>query len=199
MNEENILEANDLESIKAVLKWLVTEEKIRQEEIAALKEMITSVDGYAKDYVDGQNFNAFKEEFGEKLEPYNEAFKATEGEDFDMTKSAYDSYKELEDDSVSQSDFVDAIVEEADKYIDNLKNALGLPADTAVSIESDENGDVTVTADKDGDGEPETVVADESTETENVESEEPATEEEKTDEEIQAEIDEAVDNYNPRR
>lgn len=185
------IETMDIQKIKEVLKFLVTQEKIRQEEIAALKDMIMGVDGYCKEYVDGENYNKFAEKYGEKLEPYSSTFKATEGEDFDMTRAAYDGYKELGDESVSQDEYIEAVVTEADRFVSNLKSSLGLPEEAAVEVTDDGNGNIEVKADTDGDGTTEPVTE---------EAAEEKTAVEPAEEEIdQKSIDEAVDNYNPRR
>lgn len=189
---EEIDEIQDLGKMKEVLKFLVTQEKIRQQEIEALKEMILGMDSYCKNYVDGENLNKFREKYGERLEPYSNAFKATDGQDFDIVKSAYDTYKDLDDGTISQDDYVDSVISEADKYIENIKNSLGIPEGTPVEVKDDGSGNVEVKVDEDGDGEAETTVASETASA--GEGEEP------TQEEIdQKSIDEAVDNYNPRR
>ncbi|MBQ0003974.1 MAG: hypothetical protein KBT21_10625 [Treponema sp.] len=192
---EETIENADLPKIKEVLRFLVTQEKLRQAEVEALKEMISGVDTYAKEYVDGQNFNEFNEKYGEKLAPYGETLKATEGDDFDIVRGAYDTYKDMEEPKPTEEEFIDTVVQNAEEVIQNLKEKLGLPADTAVEIKDDGNGETEVKVDADGDGEPEKDVTEEATaETETTEEEENTG----ISEEDKADIDDAVDNYTPR-
>lgn len=122
-------------------------------------------------------FEDFHAKYGEKLDPYNEKLRAVEGdENIDFSREAFNGFKEYVAPEgttpYSEEEYVDALIEQVDGQIENIKAKLGLSEETPVEIKQDENGNTEVVAD----GE---VVASESTETEVV-AETPA-EEEKTD------------------
>ena len=208
--DETNLDTADLSKIKEALRFLITQEKIRQQEVEALKAQIAGVDKYAKGYVDDQNFNAFKEKYGEELEPYNATFRVTETPDFDMVRQSYDTMKEAkaEKPELVEEDFIAQVKELADAKVAEIKDVLGIPAEQNVTIEETDEGTV-VKTDEDGDGTPETPVeetaAEAPAEEKPAEEEAPAeeeTEETPSEDEISAEdkkdIDDAVDAYTPR-
>lgn len=195
MDEEEMLNVSDIDSIKKVLKYLVTQEKIRQQEVEALKEMVLGVDSYAKAYVDDQNFNAFKEQYGEKLEPFAPAYQKMEGDDFDLVRETYNNSKDIVDDNYSMEQYVADATALMTEDLQKLKEVLGLPEDAAVEVKTDENGEVEIKADTDGDGETEPIS--ENTEETPAEENAPEKESEELDEETRKSIDEAVDSYKP--
>ena len=42
-------------------------------------------------------YSKFHEQYGEKLDPYNEQLRAIEGEDFDLSRKAFDDYSSYEE------------------------------------------------------------------------------------------------------
>lgn len=189
---------NEIMKIKSALRFLLESEKNRKAEVEALKEAVGGVDSYCKEYVDGQEFNAFKDSFGDKLDPYSEKFAVMEKKpDYDFTREVYDEYKGLSDEelkNVTQEDFVEVAIKKADEYIETIKEKLGLPADAKVEVTTDENGETEVKADVDGDGQTESIEMTEETKTEDSTAEEnpEATEEDTTAKEME-EINKAVD------
>lgn len=198
--DETIIEEADLGKIKEVLRFLITQEKLRQQEVEALKVQIEGVDNYAKGYVDDQNFNAFKDKYGADLEPYDATFKVTENPDFDMVRQTYDTMKETRDenpDTFNEEEFIGQIKDLADQKVAEIKEVLGIPSDENISITETEDG-TEIKTDADGDGTPETTVETVETETPSEEDPTEESEEDGISEEDKQNIDDAVDAYQPR-
>lgn len=126
--------------------------------------------GTTQDYIDEQDKNSrfedFNSKYGEKLSAFNGALKPLEGEDFDLTKSTFDAYDEMEE-KPDEGAFVDSVIEEVSNQIAAIKKGLGIPEDAEVTVTQDGEGNTQVEAD----GE---VVAESSESTEeNAEAEEP--------------------------
>lgn len=159
---------DEMNSIKQALSFLLEQESIRQQEIAALNEKIDSLLGTVDDrvkefsgWVNDRDFKDFSDKYGERLAPYADKMNKIHTEDgYDFMKDLYNSY----DGKQPQDDFIDETVEALDKYLEEI----GIPKDVKVEVKADLNGD----------GETETVV--DSTEKEA----EPVTEVEKTEVEV---------------
>ena len=182
-------------------------------EIKALRRDLDELKGIVQDDIIGpveQDWNdkkykealdAWKNKYGEKLSPYEEKLKATEGDDFDIWKTTYDEWNATEDDP---DEWVDVLIEEIDKSLEPLAKVFGVPKEDLNATVEIENGEV---ADIQADIEPEA----EEEVTEETVTEEPATEEEGTEEEgaeeeelseeeaFQKELDEAYDKYKGQR
>lgn len=126
-------------------------------------------------------FNEFHDKYGERLDPYNEKLRALEGDDsLDLSREAFNGFKDYSApegmEPYTEAEYVDALIEQVNQQIDNIKEKLGLPEDSKTEIVEDENGNTEVINDG------KVVMASESTDTDVVE--EPATDEEvKSDEE----------------
>lgn len=112
-----------------------------------------------------QKFNDFKDKYGEKFEKFNPIMKKSLGqEDYDLTRAVYDEFNE-DPRGYTEEEFVNENVSMAEKYVEEIKESLGIPTETAteVTITTDENGEVTeeVKVDENDDGVPETEVKDE--------------------------------------
>lgn len=160
---------DEMNSIKQALSFLLEQESIRQQEIAALNEKIDSLLGTVDDrvkefsgWVNDRDFKDFSDKYGERLAPYADKMNKIHTEDgYDFMKDLYNSY----DGKQPQDDFINETVEALDKYLEEI----GIPKDVKVEVKADLNGD----------GEVETVV--DSTEKEA----EPVTEVEKTEVEVE--------------
>lgn len=141
---------DELQSIKQALSFLLEQENIRQQEIAALNEKIEALNTNLTDrskefagWVDERDFRDFSNKYGEKLAPYAEKMGKIH-QDYDLLRDTYDAYNSGDKD-VGEDEFIDNTISALDAYLEDI----GIPKDVAVEVK----------ADMDGDGEPETVVA----------------------------------------
>lgn len=185
---------------------LVNEIKALRQELDELKSIVQDdiIGPVEKDWNDKkykEALTAWKNKYGEKLSPYEEKLKATEGDDFDIWKTTYDEWNATEDDP---DEWVDVLIEEIDKSLEPLAKVFGVPKEDLNATVEIENGEV---ADIQADIEPEageevaeeTVTEEPATEEEGGE-EEGAEEEELSEEEaFQKELDEAYDKYKGQR
>ena len=141
---------DELQSITQALSFLLEQENIRQQELAALNEKIealnTALSDRSKeftDWVDNREFKDFSDKYGERLAPYAEKMgKIHQG--YDLVRDTFDTYN-TSDKSEDEDSFIDNTVSALDSYLEDI----GIPKDVAVEVKADMNGD----------GEPETVVA----------------------------------------
>lgn len=133
------------------------------QEIQALKEELTELKGIVyegiinpieKDYNDRKYKEAtdmWNERYGEKLSPYVDRLKATEGDDFDLMKSSYDAWNETDMDS---DEWVDLLIKSIEESLAPLAKAFGVPVEDLNADVKIENGEVTdVQADTEPEGE----------------------------------------------
>lgn len=123
-------------------------QRIQELESTLYDEIINPTKAYIDETNRNARFDDFTSKYGEKLGAFNDSLKALEGDDFDLTKAAFDKYDSLDEDMRPEADlFVDAIVEKVGNQITTLKEKLGIPADAEVTVTQDENGETTVEAD----------------------------------------------------
>lgn len=91
--------------------------------------------------------NDFGNRYKDKLESYNEKLRPIEGEDFDIVKQAYDGYNSIEGEKPDEAMYVDELVKVVDKQLDDIRSAIGAPADAEVAVKQDENGETVVEVD----------------------------------------------------
>lgn len=105
----------------------------------------------AKAEMEKQIYNAGLEDFtnryGEKLNGYNDKLRPIEGEDFDIMKQAYDGYNSIEGEKPDEAMYVDELVKVVDKQLDDIRAAIGVPANAEVAVKQDEDGETTVEVD----------------------------------------------------
>ena len=105
----------------------------------------------AKAEMEKQIYNAgledFTNKYGEKLNGYNDKLRPIEGEDFDIMKQAYDGYNSIEGEKPDEAMYVDELVKAVDKQLDDIRAAIGAPANAEVEIKQDENGETSVEVD----------------------------------------------------
>ena len=105
----------------------------------------------AKAEMEKQIYNAgledFSNKYGEKLNGYNDKLRPIEGEDFDIMKQAYDGYNSIEGEKPDEAEYIDELVKVVDKQLDDIRAAIGAPANAEVEVKQDENGETTVEVD----------------------------------------------------
>lgn len=173
---------DELQSIKQALSFLLDQENIRQQELAALNEKIEALNTILSEkskeftgWIDNREFKDFSDKYGEKLAPYAEKMGKIH-QDYDLVRDTYDAYNSS-DMSVGEDEFIDNTVSALDSYLEDI----GIPMDVAVEVKADMNGD----------GEPETTIAEKKPEGEaEVEVKKEVAPEAKTGKDVEAEEDE---------
>ena len=89
----------------------------------------------------------FTNKYGEKLNGYNDKLRPIEGEDFDIMKQAYDGYNSIEGEKPDEAEYIDELVKVVDKQLDNIRAAIGAPANAEVAVKQDEDGETSVEVD----------------------------------------------------
>lgn len=90
--------------------------------------------------------NDFGNRYKDKLESYNEKLRPIEGEDFDIVKQAYDGYNSIEGEKPDEAMYVDELIKVVDKQLEDIRSAIGAPADAEVTV-SNEDGETKVKVD----------------------------------------------------
>ena len=174
-----------------------SDERMHKLESTLYDEIINPTKAYIDETNKNARFEDFSSKYGDKLGAFNDSLSAIDGEDVDLTKSAFDKYDSLpEEDRPDEEAYVESIISEVGSQIDAIKKGLGLPEDAEVTVTQDEDGNTTVEAD----GE---VVASENTEetvteendTNNEDGSEVAEENEEDDPEEVAAFEEELKNY----
>ena len=91
--------------------------------------------------------NDFGDRYKDKLASYNEKLRPIEGEDFDIVKQAYDGYNSIEGEKPDEAMYVDELIKVVDKQLEDIRNAIGAPADAEVAVKQDGNGETVVEVD----------------------------------------------------
>ena len=191
-----------IETFKETLVFLVEQEKVRGEEVAALNEKIESVNDILVNQIinpsieayQEEQYQGFKDKYGEQLGKYDDTLRTSMNDpEYDSTREAWDELQALPEEErakVDEEAYVKGVEEGLSEYVDNIKKSLGIDEDAAVEIKQDEDGEIEVKADTDGDGEVDTEVTEEKSETE-VENGKETTSEEvvEEDKEDEAEVD----------
>lgn len=192
-----------IETFKETLVFLVEQEKVRGEEVAALNEKIESVNDILVNQIinpsieayQEEQYQGFKDKYGEQLGKYDDTLRTSMNDpEYDSTREAWDELQALPEEEragVDEEAYVKGVEEGLSEYVDNIKKSLGIDEDAAVEIKEDENGEIEVNADTDGDGEVDTEVTEEKSETEVENGEETTSESEvvEENEEDEAEVD----------
>ena len=172
---------------------LLNEIKALRQELDDLKKIVHEdiIEPIEKDWNDkkyNEALDAWKNKYKDKLSPYEERLKATEGDDFDMWKSTYDEWNASEDDA---DEWVDVLIEELDKSLDPLAKAFGVAKEDLNATIEVKNGEVAdVVADTEPEAEAEVTEGEEKPEGEEV-AEEEGEEELSEEEAFQKELDDA--------
>lgn len=186
-----------LEAMKETLIFLVEQEKIRGEEVKALNDKIDALNELvtkqivepAIEYYNEEQFNKFKDSYGERLGKYNQLMQSTmNNPDYDATKEAWDEYNKMSDEEKDATDmekYVEGVEKGIADYISGIKEKLGLPENAEVEIK-DDGEKVEVKADTDGNGEKETVA---------VEEKEDVTEDSENEDDVDPQLKEELEAY----
>ena len=175
----------ELKAIKQALSFLLDQENIRQQELNALNEKIDALSGNFNerdkafsDWVDDREFKDFDSAYGEKLKPYSETMRKIRQDDYDLARDVYNTYRDSDKD-LSPEEFIDTTISALDKYLEDI----GIPKGTAVEVKADLNGD----------GKPETVVAEQATKEVEVEEKSDEDNDDNEDKDFMDSINAAVD------
>lgn len=162
-----------ISTIKETLVFLVEQEKVRGEEVAALNDKIEAINELVTKqiveptiaYYNEEQFNKFNDKYGERLGKYDELMRSSlNSPDYSATRAAWDELQDMSDEEKEALDmdkYVEGVESGIADYVAKIKEQLGLPAEAEVEIKADEKG-VEVKADADGNGTKE-VVAEEKT------------------------------------
>lgn len=184
---------------------LLNEIKTLRTELDELKDLVHKgiIEPIEKDYNDrkyNEALDIWKERYGEKLKPYEERMKATEGEDFDLMKSTYDAWNDTEDDS---DEWVDALVKAIDETLAPLSKVFGVPQEdlnATIEVEDGEVKDIVADTEPESEEEGSAEGEEKADEGEEVAEEEGASDEELSEEEqFQKELDDAYEKYKGQR
>lgn len=170
---------------------LLKEIQTLKAELSELKDLVHKgiIEPIEKDYNDRKYKEAtdmWRERYKDKLSPYEDRLRATEGDDFDLFNASYDAWNETETDP---DEWVELLIKSIDESLAPLAKAFGVPQEDLNATVEIENGEV---SDIVADTEPET----EETEVEEkTEGEEPVEEDKELSEEeqFQKELDEAYE------
>lgn len=112
-----------------------------------VNEIIDPISSAYEKREDEENFNVFKDKYGERLAPYSDMLTTIEAGDTDAVRKAYDTYKSYDDDvksNFTEEQYIDMLCTELDKYINKIRDSLGVGKDSDVSVTSTSEGDVSV-------------------------------------------------------
>lgn len=112
-----------------------------------VNEIIDPISSAYEKREDEENFNVFKDKYGERLAPYSDMLTTIEAGDTDAVRKAYDTYKSYDDDvksNFTEEQYIDMLCTELDKYINKIRDSLGVGKDADVSVTSTSEGDVSV-------------------------------------------------------
>ena len=175
-----------------------SDERMHKLESTLYDEIINPTKAYIDETNKNARFEDFSSKYGDKLGAFNDSLSAIDGEEVDLTKSAFDKYDSLpEEDRPDEEAYVDSIISEVGSQIDAIKKVLGLPEDAEVTVTQDEDGNTTVEADGEvvaSENTEETVTEENDTNNEDG-SEEVAEENEEDDPEEVAAFEEELKNY----
>ena len=175
-----------------------SDERMHKLESTLYDEIINPTKAYIDETNKNARFEDFSSKYGDKLGAFNDSLSAIDGEEVDLTKSAFDKYDSLpEEDRPDEEAYVDSIISEVGSQIDAIKKGLGLSEDAEVTVTQDEDGNTTVEADGEvvaSENTEETVTEENDTNNEDG-SEEVAEENEEDDPEEVAAFEEELKNY----
>ena len=122
-------------------------EKAESTERLIFDEVINPAKAEMEKQIYDAGLEDFTNKYGEKLNGYNDKLRPIEGEDFDIMKQAYDGYNSIEGEKPDEAMYVDELVKVVDKQLDDIRAAIGAPADAEVEVKQDENGETSVEVD----------------------------------------------------
>lgn len=156
MDEQKLNEI--LTSYRDAINALIERMDAQDEMVKAVVEKVDGLDHLifdevinpAKEAMDQSIYETGLNDFGnrykDKLESYNEKLRPIEGEDFDIVKQAYDGYNSIEGEKPDEAMYVDELIKVVDKQLEDIRSAIGAPADAEVTV-SNEDGETKVKVD----------------------------------------------------
>lgn len=197
MNENEIYEI--LSSYKQAIDMIIerldqmdemyhqSDARVDELEKAVYEQVLEPINELVEEGQKNARFDEFDQKYGEKLSAYNDTLAPMEDEGFDLSRATFEAYDSLpEDERPDEEAYVNEVARVAEEKINQIKEAFGIPADTATEVTDDGEGNVEVKVDENGDGVPETEVTEE---VEEEVKEEPEVEEEIGSEESEENID----------
>lgn len=122
-------------------------EKAESTERLIFDEVINPAKAEMEKQIYDAGLEDFTNKYGEKLNGYNDKLRPIEGEDFDIMKQAYDGYNSIEGEKPDEAEYVDELVKTVNKQLDDIRAAIGAPANAEVEVKQDENGETSVEVD----------------------------------------------------
>lgn len=156
MDEQKLNEI--LASYRDAINALIERMDAQDEMVKAVVEKVDGLDHLifdevinpAKEAMDQSIYETGLNDFGnrykDKLASYNEKLRPIEGEDFDIVKQAYDGYNSIEGEKPDEAMYVDELIKVVDKQLEDIRSAIGAPADAEVTV-SNEDGETKVKVD----------------------------------------------------
>lgn len=156
MDEQKLNEI--LTSYRDAINALIERMDAQDEMVKAVVEKVDGLDHLifdevinpAKEAMDQSIYETGLNDFGnrykDKLASYNEKLRPIEGEDFDIVKQAYDGYNGIEGEKPDEAMYVDELIKVVDKQLEDIRSAIGAPADAEVTV-SNEDGETKVKVD----------------------------------------------------
>lgn len=157
MDEQKLNEI--LASYRDAINALIERMDAQDEMVKAVVEKVDGLDHLifdevinpAKEAMDQSIYETGLNDFGnrykDKLASYNEKLRPIEGEDFDIVKQAYDGYNSIEGEKPDEAMYVDELIKVVDKQLEDIRSAIGAPADAEVAVKQDKNGETVVEVD----------------------------------------------------
>lgn len=157
MDENQLNEV--LSSFRDAITALIERADAQDDMIKAIQEKTDSTERLifdevinpAKAEMEKQIYDAgledFSSRYSDKLGGYNDKLRPIEGEDFDIMKQAYDGYNSIEGEKPDEAVYIDELVKVVDKQLDDIRQAIGAPADAEVAVKQDEDGETVVEVD----------------------------------------------------
>lgn len=148
-----------LSSFRDAITALIERADAQDDMIKAIQEKADSIERLifdevvnpAKAEMEKQIYDAgledFSSRYSDKLGGYNDKLRPIEGEDFDIMKQAYDGYNSIEGEKPDEAMYIDELVKVVDKQLDDIRQAIGAPADAEVAVKQDEDGKTVVEVD----------------------------------------------------
>ena len=148
-----------LSSFRDAITALIERADAQDDMIKAIQEKTDSTERLifdevinpAKAEMEKQIYNAgledFSSRYSDRLSGYNDKLRPIEGEDFDIMKQAYDGYNSIEGEKPDEAVYIDELVKVVDKQLDDIRQAIGAPADAEVAVKQDEDGETVVEVD----------------------------------------------------
>ena len=157
MDEKQLNEI--LSSFRDAITALIERADAQDDMIKAIQEKTDSTERLifdevinpAKAEMEKQIYDAgledFSSRYSDKLGGYNDKLRPIEGEDFDIMKQAYDGYNSIEGEKPDEAVYIDELVKVVDKQLDDIRQAIGAPADAEVAVKQGEDGETVVEVD----------------------------------------------------